>query len=107
MYVENGTQVIGSGTELLKEEVAINRILSTVEFQSGVLGHAVARRLHELGWRAEAVDEGSTQRLQSIGSLILIVPKALDGKASQLNLRSFARQPEVCCPTAVRRLLAR
>ena len=81
MYAENGTEVIDSGTELLKEEVAINRILSTVPLQSGVLGHAVARRLHDLGWRAEAIDEGSSQRLQSIGSLNLIAPKALDGES--------------------------
>ena len=67
VYIENGTDVIDSGTEPLKEEVALNRILTPIQLQSGVSGHAVARRLHDPGWRAEAIDEGSSQRLQSIG----------------------------------------
>ena len=42
VYVENGVEVVDSSTEPLQEEVAINRILSAVQLQSGVLGHAIA-----------------------------------------------------------------
>ena len=91
MYVENGVEVVDNGTEPLKEEVAINRVLAAVQLQSGVLGHAVARRLHELGWRAEAVDEGSAQRLQSIGTLALLPPTSLDCESISTKVEKFCQ----------------
>ena len=66
-------------------------MLSPVQLQSGVLGHAIARRLHDLGWRAEAIDEGSSQRLQSLGLLTPVVSQAFDEESITTKVEKFCQ----------------
>ena len=51
VYVEDGAEVLGTGTRPSTETVSVKQILFPVQLHDGVLGHAVARNLERLGYR--------------------------------------------------------
>ena len=50
VFVEQGSEVLGSGSRTSEEQVAVNRIICTTQLHDGVIAHAVARRLDLAGY---------------------------------------------------------
>ena len=88
VYIKNGTEVIDSVRNLSRRR--LHSVASSLQY-TGVLGHAVARRLYDFGWRADAIDEGSSQRLQFIGLLTPVVPNSLDEESIPTKVEKFCQ----------------
>ena len=54
VFVEEGQEVLGSGSQPSTETVGIERLLFPVQLHDGVLGHAAARRLDRRGRQESA-----------------------------------------------------
>ena len=54
LYIEDGTEVLGSGSKPSEETIQVKRILFPVPIHDGVLGHAAARRLDHMGYVFDA-----------------------------------------------------
>ena len=53
VYVEEGTEVLGSGSNASTETVSVKRLLFPVQLNDGVLAHSAARRLDHAGYSYE------------------------------------------------------
>lgn len=69
VYVEEGQEVLGSGSNPSKEPVPINRVLFSAQLHDGVLAHAAARRLDQSNYRYEHENLGTVGSV-SIGATV-------------------------------------
>ena len=51
VFIEEGVQVLGSGSHPMTETVEVRRILFPVQLHDGVLPHRVSRQLDDMGFR--------------------------------------------------------
>ena len=57
-YIEDGAEVVGSGTKANEETVPAKRIIGPVQLHDGVLAHAAARHLESMGYRFDEKSVG-------------------------------------------------
>ena len=56
VYIEGGSEVLGSGHAPSTETIPVKRILFPVQLHDGVLAHAAARRLDHMGYKYDSSD---------------------------------------------------
>ena len=60
VYIEGGSEVLGTGHTPSTETIPVKRILFPVQLHDGVIAHAAARRLDQMGYR---YDRSETQEV--------------------------------------------
>ena len=57
VYIEEGIEVLGDGSNPSTETVPLKRLLFPVQLHDGILAHAAARKLDHLGYKYEHVHQ--------------------------------------------------
>ena len=93
VFVEGGTEVLGSGSVPSTETVGLKRPLFPVQLHDGVLAHAAARRLDHAGYHyergpicdlnGEPIDQGTQScepcLVPAAGAVLQLAEKSVDG----------------------------